>query len=108
MLDEIDEQVGLIWPWSNKFHRILKLAMPHPFKGELLYGGVDYSGDGKRFKYDVVTMVLVDIPNSRRWGIERQLVREKFLKDNRRMSFKGLNDALKRRALVPFLDAANY
>jgi hypothetical protein len=42
----------------------------------------------------------------RLWDETRRGVRKRFLKDHRRMCYKGMNDRRKRSALVPFLDTA--
>jgi hypothetical protein len=50
----------------------------------------------------------MDMNNSAPWMRERIHVREKYLHDDRRMSFKGLNDSYRRNALIPFLKAADH
>ncbi len=52
-------------------------------------------------------VLVMDADNSSAWHANRLRVRDQFLKDGRRMSYKNLNDGQRRAALVPFLKAAD-
>ena len=58
--------------------------------------------------YTTIAVLFVDVVASKTWEIERRLIRERFLRDSRRMSYKSLNDRRRRIALVPFLSATNH
>lgn len=79
-----------------------------PFRGSHLLFGSDYSGDHRGSRFRVYCFVIADADASPEWPIRCRGVRCKFLKDGRRMSFKNLNDIHRRRALVPFLEAAEF
>jgi hypothetical protein len=98
----------LAWPWTRVFLGKLRQLRGEPFQGTYLLFGSDYSGDhvGSRFK--IYAFVVADADGSPEWPARCREVRRKFLSDGRRMAFKNLNDGQRRRALIPFLDAAEY
>lgn len=67
----------------------------------------DYSGEHSGSRYQVLSILIADIEKGKQWDEERTKLRMEFLSDNRRMSFKGLNDQQRQRALKPFLEASN-
>jgi len=67
----------------------------------------DYSGEHSGAEYQVLSFLLADIERCQQWDKVRMELRARFLSDKRRMSFKGLNDKQRQRALIPFLEAAN-
>lgn len=67
----------------------------------------DYSGSHSGSAYDVYSVLVADAPSCANWLEMSRHVRSRFLSQNRRMSYKGLNDGQKRRALMPFLTAAD-
>ncbi|MBI4474180.1 MAG: hypothetical protein HY646_16030 [Acidobacteria bacterium] len=69
--------------------------------------GSDYSGDHETKTYRVYTFLLVDTDASPSWPAVRQRVRDEFLPDGRRLSFKRLGDRHRLAALRPFLQAAD-
>ena len=74
-----------------------------------LFIASDYSGSAtdKSAKYELFSFLIFPYHNARRWQTERLEVRKRFLTD-RSMSFKNLNDGMRRRALPYFLSAANH
>ena len=67
----------------------------------------DYAGEHKNSPFQVLTFLLADRPGVlQRWEGERLRIRQEHLRDGRRLSFKGLGDALKQKALIPFLKAS--
>ena len=67
----------------------------------------DYSGQHKQSKYEAFSFLLTDFKTCRLWDELRTEIRKRVLKDDRRISFKGMNDGRKRSVLIPFLNAAN-
>lgn len=67
----------------------------------------DYSGSHRDSVYEVYSVLVADLAFCNEWRATRQKIRNRFLSQNRRMSYKGLNDGQRRRALAPFLFAAN-
>lgn len=95
------------FPWISSFNKIVKSAMPPLIDGETMIISSDYSGDSSKSKYVVLSILLIDLIDAQDWEFQRRLIREKWLVNNRKMSFKGLNDAFKKNALFDFLDASN-
>jgi hypothetical protein len=66
----------------------------------------DYSGEHAASPYFVSTWLFAAEDTLRPWEAARSSVRDRYL-SNRRMSYKGLNDTVKRKGLMPFLEAAD-
>ena len=92
--------------WVPSFSRIIKSCAPTSL-GDTVLISSDYSGDLANSKYYVASFVIINLSKITEWDLARRIIRKDFLKDNRRMSFKGLNDAIKRDALPHFLTAAD-
>ncbi|MCI0738462.1 MAG: hypothetical protein L0Y72_05415 [Gemmataceae bacterium] len=67
----------------------------------------DFGGSNKESRYESYAFLVGAISGSGHWDEQRKAVRATYLRDNRRMSYKRLGDALRARCLVPFLNAAN-
>ncbi len=67
----------------------------------------DYSGEHSGVKYQIFSFLIADIGSCQEWEKKREKLRSEFLSDNRRLSFKNLGDNQKRKALKPFLEAAD-
>lgn len=74
-------------------------------RGPVIFVGSDYSGSHCGSAYEVYAVLLVDSIGCRQLIEVRRLLRP--LLGSRRMSYKGLNDGQKRRALLPFLSNAD-
>src|ERR1017187_4012380 len=96
------------WPWTPGFLRQLHQIRCAPFFGAHLMLGSDYSGDQGNCPFFVYGFIIADEQASPGWPLRVQRVRQKFLKDDRRMSFKNMNDGHRRQALIPFLEAAEH
>lgn len=81
--------------------------LPDLRKGPVIFIGSDYSGQHDLAEYETFTFLFADLENCIRWGKLRCDFRKEFLRDGRRISYKGLNDKKRRKALLPFLYAAN-
>ena len=66
----------------------------------------DYSGEHEGSPFQVLTFLLADRPSILQWDGERLRIRQEHLADGRRLLFKGLSDALKQKAVIPFLKAS--
>lgn len=75
--------------------------------GRVLLVGTDTSGTHRGSRYAVIGVVVIDLESSKSWELDRFQIRRGVLRDGRRMSYKNLNDGRRRRALVPFLQAAD-
>lgn len=67
----------------------------------------DYSGEHPGATYQVLSFLLADLSKCGHWNDERIKLREQFLSDKRRMSFKALRDNKRAQALPYFLMAAD-
>lgn len=76
-------------------------------RGPSLVVTSDYGGSHRGSGYDVYSVLVGDLVLCSGWRTAWGSVRPQLLADNRRMSYKGLNDGQRRRALGPFLAAAN-
>jgi hypothetical protein len=96
-----------LYPWTRSFEKIISSYALPDLSGTIIYAVSDYGGSHETSKYQTVSVLFVDLDNSRNWEVQRRQIRQKYLTDGRRLSFKGLNDRLKQNALVPFLTAAD-
>jgi hypothetical protein len=97
-----------LYPWARTINRILKVESPPTISGPTMLLASDYGGIDKKYRYHVSTILCADMEASTRWETLRREVRSRYLSDGRRMSYKALNDQQRKRALVPFLAAAEY
>lgn len=96
-----------IYPWTRSFEKIISSYELPTLSGPIIYTVSDYGGSHKTSRYQTISVLFVDLENSRNWEIQRRQIRQQYLKDGRRLSFKGLNDKLKQNALIPFLEATD-
>jgi len=87
--------------------KIMRRELLGDMSGELVQLFSDYGGTHKGSMYETTAILYMDANNSMPWQIERHQVRQRYLPDGRRLSFKGLNDIKKQQALIPFLEAAD-
>ncbi len=67
----------------------------------------DYGGDHPEASHTAMSFLVTCATSVEDWAKEQRLIRSRYLSDGRRLSYKGLNDRHKRRALSPFLSTAN-
>lgn len=96
-----------VYPWARTIERIVATLRIPRLDGPVVYISSDYGGAHKSSLYETFTVLYLDVPASTEWVTRRSRIRERFLPDRRRLSFKSLNDRIRQDALVPFLDAAN-
>jgi len=82
-------------------------SMPDFRQTETLLITSDYSGSQAGSKYQVLAFMITSLEEFNKWEPERRKLRTKYLSDNRRISFKGLNDTQKQKILKPFLTTAD-
>jgi len=81
--------------------------VPNLRSAHSIFIGSDYGGAHKGAFYEVLTFLVCDPKTLAPWDIARRRVRERLLSDGRRMSYKTLNDRVRRRALRQYLAACN-
>ena len=81
--------------------------LPNIRRGSTILVASDYSGQHNQSCYQSLAFLLADLEACGVWEEQRTVWRPRFLSDNRRMSYKNLNDKKRREALVSFLNVAN-
>lgn len=103
-----EENLNKAFPWVQGVKSALSTIHMHPFDGNHIIVGSDYSGSHAKSKYLIYTFLLADEERSSYWPKARHYWRKIYLADGRRLSFKALNDRIKRRSLQPFLETFRY
>lgn len=67
----------------------------------------DVGGSQKAQRYDTYSFLLLDLDRNSYWLSQQPIFRDLFLPPPRRMAFKAMNDALRRRALLSFLELSS-
>ena len=96
-----------MYGWATTLEKIFSRIDLPAFDGPTVNIFSDYSGQHRRSRYEAISALYLDLAASAKWEKRRRYVRDRGLPDGRRMSFKCLNDRLRRKALVPFLEAAD-
>jgi hypothetical protein len=103
------ERPATLFPELDKSIRHMALQRPYLIpdlrRSKSLILASDYAGQHGDF--DIITCVLSDLNGFARFKEHQRSFRRQYLTDGREMSYKKLNDQMRRRALVPFLSAAN-
>lgn len=100
LADRISEAISLIeWRDGRPFTNVRNTR-------ELLIA-CDFSGSHARADFEAFAFLVGAIGGCGHWMEERSVIRKRFLPDGRRMAYKALNDRRRRRALLPFLQAAD-
>ncbi|MGY3506743.1 hypothetical protein [Bradyrhizobium sp. USDA 4471] len=81
-------------------------GFPFLARGRTLLLVADFGGHHQKQHFDTYTFLLLDLAKNRSWLSWQRHFRHAILANGRRMSFKALNDGMRRRALVPFMRAA--
>ena len=76
-------------------------------RGETLMMVADFGGQHKGQHFDTYAFLIFDLEQNESWIEGQRLFRQTIMPSGRRMAFKAMNDKLRRRALVPFLQLAN-
>jgi hypothetical protein len=82
-------------------------ALPNVRNDPTLFVASDFGGKHPHSMYETAGILCAGSNSVHSWLRRQQDLRAHLLPDARRMSYKGLNDGLKRRALPMFLEAAN-
>ncbi len=95
-----------MFPWMRTIDRILAATRPPTVAGPTLVIASDSGGTNSKSDYRTWVHLCMDMRASERWEIRRRGIRQRFLPDGRRLSYKTLADSQRRNAIVPFLEAA--
>ncbi|MFC7333065.1 hypothetical protein [Rhodocista pekingensis] len=82
-------------------------GFPFVKRGRALLLAADFGGHHQKQHFDTYTFLILDLAKNQEWlSWQHHYFRDTVLPNSRRMSFKALNDGMRRRALVPFMQAA--
>jgi hypothetical protein len=97
------------WPFQWVPHLVAKLRERNlvAIDAPNLWVASDYSGAQRGSRFFLIGVHIGNSGDSSDWERLRLAVRQRYLSDGRRMSFKALNDGQRRAALKPFLNAAD-
>lgn len=82
-------------------------VFPNTTRGKTLFLLGDFSGQHRQQAYETYSFLILDIDANSRWLSAQTIFRKHHLLEKRRLSFKGLNDSIRRRALPAFLYMAD-
>jgi|ERR1700722_9298704 len=94
-------------PWVHALNKEMLASEIPLLAGKEIIIASDSSGLHRASPFEVLGIVAIDFNASLRWEASRQIVRKRVLKDSRRMSFKKLDEPMRRNALIPFLHSAD-
>jgi len=96
-----------LFRWTSSVERIICAHKLPEFSGTDVLIASDYSGSHASSKYQVISTLYIDMKTLGQWETTRRAIRQQFLPDGRRLSFKALNDKKRRKILIPFLRVAD-
>lgn len=90
-----------------RFERQYVGGFPDLRRAKKLIIASDYSGDHREASHTAMSFLVTHDSSAEDWARAQLAIRAQYLTDGRRLSYKGLNDRHKHRALFPFLSTAN-
>jgi hypothetical protein len=109
-----NKNVSPCWSITSSFDKVIRQLeiadfnlLPDLSSSRSLILTSDYGGQHKGATHETFSFLTADLAGCIQWNNERQIIRNNFLADSRRMSYKALNDRQRRAALLPFLSAAD-
>jgi hypothetical protein len=105
LLTPTNIQVRRLWGWGYSIQKILAATRCSCFESDSLVIASDFGGEHRQATH-LIYCFLVVAGGAHLWRKRMRSTRTALLRDNRRMSYKRLNDALRRNALVEYLKAA--
>jgi hypothetical protein len=94
-----------LFPWVRTLDRIIASVRPEPLIGKSILIATDSGGLHPKSRYRVDAYFCADLESLMLWERHRCQIRGSLLPDGRRLSYKGLNDKIRARALIPFLSS---
>ena len=85
-----------------------KSGFPYEFRGDTMVILSDFSGQHKNSHFETYSFLFLDPHQNSDWFSKQVQFRANGSLENRRMSFKSMNDIKRRDALLPFLSMANF
>lgn len=97
--------IGLAELFERRLMRVPPVLLRET-RGRQLMIVCDIGGSLKRQSFETFSFLVVDLDRNNDWLQQHRSFRHHVLPHRRRIAFKALNDAIRRRALVPFLNLA--
>jgi len=94
-----------LWPWGYSIQKIIAASEPKPRETDHLVIASDYGGNHAKASH-LIYCYLVVKGGGREWQSAILAARRDHMRDRGVMSYKRLNDPVRQRALVSFLQAA--
>jgi len=112
---QVDGREQAISPKPNLFQSVSDVlqrelrapGFPNTRRGQKLFSVADFSGAHRGAKFDTYAFLILDLDRNNWWLSAQREFRQKLLRDGRRLSFKNLNDRVRRHALAQFLSGAD-
>ncbi|MDP2045894.1 MAG: hypothetical protein Q8L00_06755, partial [Deltaproteobacteria bacterium] len=82
--------------------------LPDLRQGPNIFIASDYSGQHSSSRYESLSFLFADLNSCEEWDKLRIKLRDRFLPDGSRMSYKNLSNAKRRKFLMHFLNSANH
>lgn len=98
---------GYIFPWGKIIPSSFIENGVKRVDGDTMYVSSDYSGDNSSSLFDTISVLAVGFDSIAGWNVFRSDIRDKYLPDGRRLSYKKLSDSNRWNALGPFLTSSN-
>ncbi|MFT3727866.1 MAG: hypothetical protein QM759_08600 [Terricaulis sp.] len=105
LLTPTNIQVRRAWGWGHSIQKILAATRCSSFEANNLTIASDFGGEHRQATHHIYGFLIV-AGGGQLWRQRMRATRTALLGDKRRMSYKRLNDALRRNALVEYLKAA--
>lgn len=99
--------VGLGGPFDAAIARRPPRLLTEP-RGQQLLVACDIGGSQKAQRYETYAFLILDLNRNAPWLAGQARFRSVVLPHRRRMAFKAMNDAFRRRALAPFMELADH
>lgn len=103
-------QFGVGTTLSDSFQKALSEEpnlFPHGERGHTMLIAVDIGGSHARQLFETYSFLIVDLDKNSEWLATQRAFRSQLMTSMRRISFKALNDKVRRRAITPFLQMGN-
>jgi hypothetical protein len=82
-------------------------AFPHCQRGQTVLIAIDIGGSHSRQLFETYSFLILDLDTNQEWLIAQRAFRSELMRSMRRISFKTLNDKVRRRGITPFLQMGN-
>ena len=105
LLTPANIQMRRLWGWGYSVQKILAATRPNHFDSDSLMIASDYSGEHREASH-LIYCYLIVAGGARGWHSTMRRTRVALLRDGRRMCYKRLDDAVRRKALFSYLSAA--